>query len=76
MTLAQRWIEKTMGYHRPPAGGSEPEVASRYSDIAVRVHSRAAYARLVEQFASFDILVQPDGRSGLFDPPGPPKQTF
>ncbi len=41
----------------------------RYRDIAVLVRSRAAYARLVEQFATFDIPVQPGGRSGLFDQP-------
>lgn len=41
----------------------------RYRDIAVLVRSRASYKRLVEQFASFDIPVQPGGRSGLFDQP-------
>lgn len=41
----------------------------RFRDIAVLVRSRAAYARLVEQFATFDIPVQPGGRSGLFDQP-------
>ena len=40
-----------------------------YRDIAVLVRSRAAYARLVEQFATFNIPVQPGGRSGLFDQP-------
>ena len=40
-----------------------------YRDIAVLVRSRAAYPRLVEQFATFDIPVQPGGRSGLFDQP-------
>jgi DNA helicase II / ATP-dependent DNA helicase PcrA len=40
-----------------------------FRDIAVLVRSRAAYARLVEQFATFDIPVQPGGRSGLFDQP-------
>lgn len=40
-----------------------------YRDIAVLVRSRAAYPRLVEQFATFDIPVQPDGRSGLFEQP-------
>ena len=38
-----------------------------YRDIAVLVRSRAAYRRLVEQFSTFDIPVQPGGRSGLFD---------
>ena len=42
---------------------------SRYRDIAVLVRGRASYPRLVEQFASFDIPVQPGGRSGLFDQP-------
>src|SRR4051812_27695791 len=40
-----------------------------YRDIAVLVRSRAAYARLLEQFATFDIPVQPGGRTGLFDQP-------
>ena len=40
-----------------------------YRDIAVLVRSRAAYGRLVEQFNTFDIPVQPSGRSGLFDQP-------
>jgi DNA helicase II / ATP-dependent DNA helicase PcrA len=41
----------------------------RYRDIAVLVRGRAAYRRLVEQFATFDIPVQPGGRTGLFDQP-------
>ena len=40
-----------------------------FRDIAVLVRSRAAYPRLVEQFATFGIPVQPGGRSGLFDQP-------
>lgn len=40
-----------------------------FRDIAVLVRGRAAYRRLVEQFATFDIPVQPGGRSGLFDQP-------
>lgn len=40
-----------------------------YRDIAVLVRGRAAYPRLVEQFATFGIPVQPGGRSGLFDQP-------
>lgn len=40
-----------------------------YNAIAVLVRSRAAYARLVDQFATFDIPVQPGGRTGLFDQP-------
>ena len=42
---------------------------ARFRDIAVLVRSRAAYPRLVEQFATFGIPVQPGGRSGLFDQP-------
>ena len=45
------------------------ETGVPYKDIAVLVRSRAAYQRLVEQFATFDIPVQPGGRSGLFDQP-------
>jgi DNA helicase-2/ATP-dependent DNA helicase PcrA len=41
----------------------------RFRDIAVLVRSRAAYARLMEAFATFDIPVQPGGRSGLFEQP-------
>jgi DNA helicase-2/ATP-dependent DNA helicase PcrA len=41
----------------------------RYRDIAVLVRSRAAYPRLIEQFATFGIPVQPGGRSGLFNQP-------
>jgi DNA helicase-2/ATP-dependent DNA helicase PcrA len=41
----------------------------RYHDIAVLVRGRAAYHRLVEQFATFDIPVQPEGRTGLFEQP-------
>lgn len=41
----------------------------RYQDIAVLVRSRAAYPRLVEQLATFDIPVQPEGRTGLFEQP-------
>jgi DNA helicase-2/ATP-dependent DNA helicase PcrA len=40
-----------------------------YRDIAVLVRSRAAYARLLDTFATFDIPVQPGGRTGLFDQP-------
>lgn len=40
-----------------------------YQDIAVLVRSRAAYGRLVEQFATFGIPVQPGGRTGLFKQP-------
>lgn len=41
----------------------------RYRDIAVLVRSRAAYPRLMEQFATFGIPVQPAGRTGLFEQP-------
>jgi DNA helicase II / ATP-dependent DNA helicase PcrA len=40
-----------------------------FSDIAVLVRGRSAYSRLVQQFATFAIPVQPEGRSGLFDQP-------
>ncbi len=40
-----------------------------YRDIAILVRSRAAYAALAEQFSTFDIPVQPGGRTGLFDQP-------
>jgi DNA helicase-2/ATP-dependent DNA helicase PcrA len=41
----------------------------RLRDIAVLVRSRAAYGRLVDEFATFGIPVQPGGRSGLFEMP-------
>jgi DNA helicase II / ATP-dependent DNA helicase PcrA len=41
----------------------------RYQDIAVLVRGRAAYSRLVEQFSTFDVPVQPEGRTGLFEQP-------
>jgi DNA helicase-2/ATP-dependent DNA helicase PcrA len=40
-----------------------------FHDIAVLVRGRAAYRQLVEQFTTFDIPVQPEGRTGLFDQP-------
>ena len=40
-----------------------------FRDIAVLVRGRASYRRLVEQFSTFDVPVQPGGRSGLFDQP-------
>jgi len=40
-----------------------------YRDIAVLVRGRAAYRCLVDTFATFDIPVQPGGRTGLFDQP-------
>lgn len=45
------------------------ESGVRFRDIAVLVRSRAAYPRLLEQFATFNIPVQPGGRSGLFSQP-------
>jgi DNA helicase-2/ATP-dependent DNA helicase PcrA len=40
-----------------------------FHDIAVLVRGRAAYGRLVEAFGTFDIPVQPGGRTGLFEQP-------
>jgi DNA helicase-2/ATP-dependent DNA helicase PcrA len=40
-----------------------------YRDIAVLVRGRAAYPRLIEAFATFDVPVQPGGRTGLFEQP-------
>jgi len=40
-----------------------------FRDIAVLVRTSAAYPRLVDQFATFDIPVQPGGRIGLFQQP-------
>lgn len=40
-----------------------------YRDMAVLVRSKAAYARLLEQFGALDIPVQPGGRTGLFEQP-------
>ena len=45
------------------------EQGVRFGDIAVLVRGRAAYRQLVEQFQTFDIPVQPGGRTGLFDQP-------
>ncbi len=45
------------------------ETGTPYRDIAVLVRTRAAYRRLLEAFATFDIPVQPGGRSGLFEQP-------
>jgi DNA helicase-2/ATP-dependent DNA helicase PcrA len=39
----------------------------QFRDIAVLVRSSASYPRLVDQFATFDIPVQPGGRTGLFE---------
>ena len=40
-----------------------------FRDMAVLVRSRSAYAKLIDEFATFDIPVQPGGRTGLFDQP-------
>jgi len=40
-----------------------------FRDMAVLVRTSAAYAKLVAEFAAFDIPVQPGGRTGLFDQP-------
>lgn len=40
-----------------------------YRDMAVLVRTSAAYQRLLEQFHTFDIPVQPAGRSALFEQP-------
>ena len=45
------------------------QAGTPYRDIAVLVRTRAAYPRLIEAFATFDIPVQPGGRSGLFVQP-------
>jgi len=40
-----------------------------YRDIAVLVRSRVAYRAIVDHFATFDVPVQPGGRTGLFEQP-------
>jgi DNA helicase-2/ATP-dependent DNA helicase PcrA len=40
-----------------------------YGDMAVLVRGRASYPKLVQQFGTFGIPVQPGGRTGLFDQP-------
>ena len=45
------------------------EAGLPYRDIAVLVRTSAAYRKLVDQFRTFDIPVQPGGRTGLFDQP-------
>jgi len=45
------------------------EAGVSYRDMAVLVRSRAAYPKLIQQFATFGIPVQPGGRTGLFDQP-------
>lgn len=40
-----------------------------FRDIAVLVRTSASYPKLVDQFATFDIPVQPGGRTGLFEQP-------
>ena len=43
------------------------QAGAHFRDIAVLVRGRAAYRRLIEQFSTFDIPVQPGGRTGLFE---------
>jgi DNA helicase II / ATP-dependent DNA helicase PcrA len=45
------------------------EQGTPFRDIAVLVRTSAAYRRIVEQFATFDVPVQPGGRTGLFEQP-------
>jgi DNA helicase-2/ATP-dependent DNA helicase PcrA len=45
------------------------EAGLPYADIAVLVRGRVAYRKILDQFATFDIPVQPGGRTGLFDQP-------
>lgn len=40
-----------------------------FRDIGVLVRGRVSYGALVDQFATFDIPVQPGSRTGLFDQP-------
>lgn len=40
-----------------------------YRDVAVLVRGRAAYPQIVNAFATFDVPVQPGGRTGLFEQP-------
>lgn len=45
------------------------ESGVEFRDIAVLVRTSASYPKLVDQFATFDIPVQPGGRTGLFEQP-------
>jgi len=45
------------------------ERGTRYGDIAILVRSRVSYSKLLEQLATFDIPVQPGGRTGMFAQP-------
>lgn len=45
------------------------QAAVPFRDIGILVRSRAAYGQLLEQFGTFDVPVQPGGRTGLFDQP-------
>jgi len=40
-----------------------------YADIGVLVRTRASYRALLDAFSTFDIPVQPGGRTGLFEQP-------
>ena len=44
-------------------------LAIPFRSIAVLVRTSAAYRQLIEQFAAFDVPVQPAGRTGLFEQP-------
>ncbi len=43
------------------------EAGVPFTDIGILVRSRAAYGRVLEQLATFNVPVQPGGRTGLFD---------
>ena len=45
------------------------EAGVPFRDVGILVRSRAAYGRLLEQFGTFEVPVQPGGRTGLFDQP-------
>ena len=45
------------------------EAGVPYRDIGILVRSRASYGRLLEQLSTFEVPVQPGGRTGLFDQP-------
>ena len=40
-----------------------------FRDIGILVRTRAAYGKLLEQFATLNVPVQPGGRTGLFEQP-------
>ena len=65
-------IDKTMNPYRQ-SSGSDPEVVVWHAEDELEeaglVRSGASYPRLVEQFATFGVPVQPGGRTGLFEQP-------